>query len=270
MMRSKEILITTKKSRNRVFIENESNAVPTVFLHGFTGTSKSWSEVISKINTYSISIDIVGHGESYFNNLDLIYSENDWCEDLSEILSYLKIETINLCGYSMGGRLALAFTLKYPEKVNNLILESTSTGIQGKKERETRYQEDLKLCKLISSDFINFTQKWESGPLFLNQESRNRKAFICQKKDRLSHKPQQLIKSLKVFSQGKMEYQGDKFSTLNLPIKLICGAEDEKYLKINKKMLQENNNCSYHIIPFSVHNVHLENVDDFVEAIKLN
>ncbi len=68
----------------------------------------------------------------------------------------MNIEKLNLCGYSMGGRLAISFVTKYPEKINTLILESASYGIESKEGREERLKKDLKLCKHIEKDFPKF------------------------------------------------------------------------------------------------------------------
>ena len=137
-----------------------------VFLHGFTGSHYSWDQVVEKLDCTVVTLDLPGHGKSTFNSLSADYDIGDWCEDFNEILDFSDIGKINLCGYSMGGRLATAFASKYPEKINKLILESASYGIESKEEREGRLSEDLKLCNLIETDFPAFVQKWESSPLF--------------------------------------------------------------------------------------------------------
>ena len=43
-----------------------------------------------------------------------------------------------LIGYSMGGRAALSYAVKYPEKLAGLILESTSAGIADEKLRRRK------------------------------------------------------------------------------------------------------------------------------------
>ena len=267
-MKGKEIIVETDRSKNYLFVNNKSSSIPTLFLHGFTGTSNSWSEVISKLSSYSIALDIVGHGKSTFNDLDNDYSIDDWCDDLNEILDSFKIVELNICGYSMGGRLAIAFAAKYAKKINGLILESTSLGIKDKKAREDRYQEDLKLCEVIKNDFHKFVEKWERTSLFSSQSKRNQVQFKKQRENRLSHNPAQLSKALKAFSQGHMRPYEAEFSKFNFPISIINGSDDFKYKLIGKRMSKINKQAIQHVVNNANHNVHLESTDAFINLIK--
>ena len=61
-----------------------------------------------------------------------------------------KVKKLHLCGYSLGGRLAISFAAKYPDMIQSLLLESTSLGIADRVEREERYQKDLNISISIS------------------------------------------------------------------------------------------------------------------------
>ena len=118
-------------SKTKIFIKkfNESSEIPYFFLHGFTGSVNSWTNVIKKFNKYSYVMDIPGHQRSHFKDLNLEYTINDWCYEIYIMLNELEIKKINFCGYSKGGRLAMAFANKYPDKINSLLLESTLLGL---------------------------------------------------------------------------------------------------------------------------------------------
>jgi len=167
----------------------------------------------------------------------------------------------------MGGRLAVAFASKYPDKIQSLILESATLGINDNNAKKERYQEDLKLSDLIESNFSTFIHKWENNPLFLNQEKRNKKGFLRQRKDRMTHNPAQLSKALKVFSQGAMESYEKEFSTFEFPIVIINGEEDSKYLKIGKNMKIISEISAHYTVVNSSHNIHLEQVDKFIDYL---
>ena len=89
-----EITVNTSKSANHLITNGKSSSVPTFFLHGFLGTSSTWNEILYRADFYAIAPDIVGHGKSSFHDLSLDYTADDWCEDLSEILDFLKIEKV--------------------------------------------------------------------------------------------------------------------------------------------------------------------------------
>lgn len=64
-----------------------------------------------------------GHGESELGIENI--SIDSYVEDLKYLLDELGIENINLIGFSLGGAVALEFTIKYPQFVDSLILMST-------------------------------------------------------------------------------------------------------------------------------------------------
>ena len=264
----KEITIKTNRTINRVYINGKESSIPTIFLHGFTGSNQSWEEVITILDGKSIALDLPGHGKSIFKDLDIDYNIEDWCEDFIEIVTFLKLDIFNLCGYSMGGRLAIAFASKYPEKINKLILESTSFGIEDKNDRKIRFEEDLNLCSLIETDFHEFIQKWENNPLFLKQRDRNSNSFFKQQADRLLRNPAQLSKALKSFSQGKMNFYNDEIPKFSFPIMIINGFEDDKYIEIGKILNKINDKSIHYIIDNSNHNVHLESIDAFIDLLR--
>jgi len=266
---SKEIIIKTKRTTNYAYLNSKRDATPTLFLHGFTGSHSSWEKVIEKIEVAAIALDLPGHGKSTFNNLDVNYSIDCWCEDLNEILNSLEVDKVNLCGYSMGGRLAIAFAVKYPKRVNKLILESTSCGIEGAEDKEERFKEDLKLCSLIEADLLKFVKKWEDSTLFINQRRRSLEGFLNQKKKRLSHNPIQLSKALRSFSQGQMDFYLHNISKFEFPIVIINGAEDKKYVQIGGQISALASSAKHYIIPNSGHNVHLENPALFIDCLNL-
>ena len=265
---SKEIIIKTERTTNYVYLNNEESSVPTVFLHGFTGSHRSWNEVVDRLGFRAITVDLPGHGFSVFNNLGTEYSIDDWCEDFNKILDDLGVDAVNLCGYSMGGRLAIAFAAKYPHKINRLILESASYGVEDKKKREERFQEDLKLCRLIEKDLAEFVQKWQNNPLFSNQKRRRPQSFLNQQKERLSHDPRQLSKALSSFSQGKMRFYKNSFAEFKFPITVINGADDLKYIEMGKILCRMNRKATQCILDSAGHNTHLENVSKFIVCLK--
>ena len=68
-------------------------------------------------------MDLRGHGESYLGNdevnIDLYVS------DLKNLLDDLNLDKVDLIGFSLGGAVALDFSLKYPENVSSLVLMSS-------------------------------------------------------------------------------------------------------------------------------------------------
>ena len=56
------------------------------------------------------------------------YTYQQLANDTAGLLDALKIPKADVMGYSLGGHIAQAFTVNYPEKVNRLILVATTCG----------------------------------------------------------------------------------------------------------------------------------------------
>lgn len=125
-----------------VYVEIQGDVhLPTiVMLHGFTGSTRTWQEITRRLQGRfrTIAIDLIGHGKTAKPSELSRYSMDEQIKDLDDVVIQLGLERFTLLGYSMGGRTALAYAVGSPEKVEMLILESTSPGLQGKEERESR------------------------------------------------------------------------------------------------------------------------------------
>lgn len=103
----------------------EGNGDILLFIHGLSDNLLYWEVLATHLKKYYqvIRIDLRGHGESELGNENI--SINSYVDDLKCLLDELGIENINLIGFSLGGAVALEFTIKYPQFVDSLILMST-------------------------------------------------------------------------------------------------------------------------------------------------
>nr|WP_243835785.1 2-succinyl-6-hydroxy-2,4-cyclohexadiene-1-carboxylate synthase [Sporosarcina pasteurii] len=210
-----------------------------IFLHGFTGTSSTWIEVMESLegSFKMIAIDLTGHGKTDAPAEPNRYAMEEQVEDLAALFSTLNLKAFSLVGYSMGGRIALAYTEKYPEHVHTLILESASPGLKTEQERQARREADLKLARRIKKQGIEqFVSFWENIPLF---ESQKQMSIECQQKvrmERLSQRELGLSNSLIGIGTGNQPSFWEKLRTLRLPVLLITGEIDNKFVNIAREM----------------------------------
>lgn len=106
-----------------LFYESYGEGEPIVFIHGNFNDHQIWEEQMRAFsaNHYVISYDLRGYGQSdtpriSFSNV----------EDLKLLIDVLGLAKVNLVGSSMGGSVAIDFTLAYPERVTRLILAAPS------------------------------------------------------------------------------------------------------------------------------------------------
>ena len=243
-----------------------SEKISIIFLHGFTGRGTDWSPVIDRLDQifYPVAPDIIGHGESDSPDDIKYYSEFSLIEQLDFIITQLSLKKVILCGYSMGGRIALSYTLRYPDKVLGLILESTTPGISRKKERIERIKNDELLSEKIMNDGVeSFITYWMKIPLFSSLQNNPNVSAEKIIEERNNNSATGLSNSLKGFSTGRMsdywkEIPGIKQNTL-----LITGELDRKYSETNSSMKEKIELCRHEIIKGCGHNTHLENPEEF-------
>jgi len=112
-----------------IYYEVTGGGQPFVFIHGGGQECNSWNSQTAYFSKRYrvITFDIRGHGRSEVPEGS--YSISDCVEDLRQLLDHLGVQRTYLAGLSMGGNIALSFTLDYPERVNALILAGTNSGL---------------------------------------------------------------------------------------------------------------------------------------------
>jgi pimeloyl-ACP methyl ester carboxylesterase len=84
-----------------------------VLLHGFAGTRQTWDRVIAQLDPQRyrpLALDLPGHGESSSYERLITF---EGC--VEQVLAAAPRRFV-LCGYSMGGRIALHAALAAPDR----------------------------------------------------------------------------------------------------------------------------------------------------------
>lgn len=100
-----------------------------VFINSLGSDLRIWGEVIENVfSTYNILVfDKPGHGLTQAVSSN--YRIQDYAYDLKELLRVLGINKIYLIGISIGGLIAMKFTLLYPSIVEKLVVSNTAAKI---------------------------------------------------------------------------------------------------------------------------------------------
>ncbi len=241
---------------------------PTVlFIHGFMGSGQDWHQIIDQLyGKYSIlTIDLPGHGKSILDKEEF-YSFHYVNKSINAILDFLHIDRVILCGYSMGGRVALNYASKYSERINKLILESASPGLHSIKDRKDRQRYDSLMAeKLENIPYTKFLVEWYQLPLFTSLRANHRHYDIIESKKQNSSR--HLALALRKMGTGEMEPMWFKLSYLTMPTCIIHGELDEKYSLISQQMQELIPNSKIYKINNSGHVPHIENLHAFINIL---
>ncbi len=98
---------------------------PLLILHGLFGSSDNWRTLGKKFaeKFRVVFVDLPNHGRSPHTE-DFNYTS--MVEDLKELADDLKLDSFRIIGHSMGGKAAIAFAAKYPEKVRQMVVVDIS------------------------------------------------------------------------------------------------------------------------------------------------
>jgi esterase len=119
---------------------------PFIILHGFMGMGDNWKTLGKKFakNGYQVHlIDQRNHGRSFH---DPVFTYKAMVADLLLYCRHHDLDEIILLGHSMGGKTAMEFAVKHPERLSKLVIADI-----GPKEYPQHHQDVLK--GLSSLDF---------------------------------------------------------------------------------------------------------------------
>lgn len=242
-------------------VEITGQGEPLLLLHGFTGSKESWAPFIP---TWSrdyrvIALDIIGHGGSAAPADASRYAMEQAVNDLTKLLDLVDVSKTHVLGYSMGGRLALSLAVLAPHKVRSLILESSSPGLSEASAREERRRSDERLAQRIEQEGLEwFVSYWDHIPLFQSLRKLPQEVRRQMREQRLRNRPQGLAGSLRGMGTGAQPSWWENLRTLQMPVQLIVGEEDEKFVNIAKRMHSMLPQSRLYVAEQAGHIVHVE------------
>lgn len=116
----------------RVYYEVYGEGKPIVLLHGaFYTIDLNWSQLIPELSKTRkvIAIEMQGHGHTPFSDRKL--SITTLASDVEKLMDYLKIDSADIAGYSMGGSVAYQFAVQYPKRLRKLVIISSTYKTSG-------------------------------------------------------------------------------------------------------------------------------------------
>src|SRR5947209_8068490 len=111
----------------KVYYEVYGEGRPIVLLHGaFYTIEMNWGGLIPELSKTRkvIAIEMQGHGHTPFSDRKL--SITTLASDVEKVMDYLKIDSADVAGYSMGGSVAYQFAVQNPKRLRKLVIISST------------------------------------------------------------------------------------------------------------------------------------------------
>lgn len=190
--------------------------LPIVMVPGLAQRSTVWDEVIALMAPQeAVAVEIPSGGD--FEATSRRIAENG---------------PALFAGYSLGGRLCLAAALHAPENVTRLVLISSTAGILGADERKLRRgkDEDLAACA-ENHGATTFYRRLFAAPVFSTQD-RSRSL------DHRFDDGKLIAAQLRSLGQGVQESLWGRLHDLEIPVTVVVGERDEKYVRLGSDMVE--------------------------------
>ena len=217
-----------------------------VLVHGFTQSPASWDAVARTLpgEVVTLAVEVAG--------------------DFVETARSLDVGPGEYVGYSMGGRLCLQLALDRPDVVQRLVLVSSSPGLAAPAERAARRDADEKLAQEIEHEGVDaFLERWLAQPLFATLAPDQ--AGLDER--RRANSVERLTSQLRVLGQGAQPSNWDRLGELAMPVLLIVGELDSKYVEIARRMADAIPDARLHVIAGAGHACHLERPEEIAHLL---
>jgi len=207
-----------------------------VLVHGFGEHSDRYTDMANHFSRMGLSIytlDHRGHGRSdgpRWNPESFDYYIDDLKTYIKKVKAWESEKKIFMLGHSLGGEIALKYTIVHGEDLEGVIVSAPVVGSYlalpslGRKAVPTSTARLLgpvldAVCKVIPNAYLPGTQ---INPHFLNHDPKNYMAYandpiVC-------HEPMKL-RLLAELSKN-MVYLQDHASNLQVPCLIMCGSKD--------------------------------------------
>ena len=243
-----------------IYIGDEGKGFPLILIHGFLGSSKMWEPQINFFKNHFrvITPDLPGFGKS--NKAKSHNSIQSIANLLMDCLEEKKIDKFYLLGHSMGGMIIQEMAKEYGNKIVKLICYSTGPRgeMPGRFESVDQSRENLKK-KGLKITVKNIAKTW-----FVRKE--NAKYFdICIEAGKQT--------STKAADDALIAFKNwngvDALKNIKNETLIVWGDQDKSYNLEQIKTLEKSIKKSKLVIfKNCAHNVHLEQPDQFNNAIK--
>lgn len=228
---------------------------PLVFLHGFNGSPYAWDDVVARLPSGASALRpmLAGHGP--------VPAPGSFVAEVDRIASLIAElpGPVHVCGYSLGGRLAIGLVARHAKLLSRVTLIGANVGLASETDRVTRAEQDDVWASMIEREGVAaFIDRWEAQPLFATQLQLPEEVRAAQRTRRLDHDAQRLGGAMRALSLGRMPHYAEALAAADVQITLVSGELDAKFTDVARRLLPSLRRGRHHIVEGAGHNVVLE------------
>ena len=227
----------------------EGNGEVVVLIHGLSDSLDYWLALSSflKNNYRVLRYDLRGHGKTPVGSDEI--TVDLYAEDLKNLLDDLNIKKANLVGFSLGGAIALEFSIKYPSYVSSMVL--MSSYFNASKTKENFYEQIIQSIDDSYDKFYDYMMPLILCPDVIGENKEELE--ILKQLSVLTANVEGIKKASIACSNFDVE---DKLNEIDIPTLILAGRYDEIYpVEIQKELNSKIKNSELIIIDNVKHNL---------------
>lgn len=254
-----------------IFWASAGEGPAVVFIHAGVADSRMWDDLLGRLSLHfrCIRYDLRGYGRSSYPPGPFSH-----LADLEGVLQIAGVKSATLIGASLGGRIAIDFTLAHPDRVSRLVLVASALGGHEWSEEVRRFgrQEDAALDAgdLDAAVELNL-RMWVDGPgrepttVSAHERARigamQRNAFEKQIAADAQMDPPTAMDDLQPPAV-------ERLADIRVPTLVVVGDEDvSDILEIAARASQEISRARKVVIPGTAHMLSVEKPEEFAEDV---
>ncbi|MDZ4753878.1 MAG: alpha/beta fold hydrolase [Phycisphaerae bacterium] len=233
-------------------------APPLVLLHGFLGEPADWDAVVAALTVPRrvLRADLLRAATSAFDLASLARA-------LADAINELVRAPVDIVGYSLGGRVALALLHDRPDCAEHVLAVSATPGIDNAQERLQRSSADDALADVLERDGLGaFIERWYAQPLFA--ALRSHPDFGVVSRRRAAGDGASWARILRDASPGRNRSLWSELRRMATTpsvtnrLSFAVGSLDAKYLDLSREVTERVPALRVDVIDGAGHAVHLE------------
>ena len=193
--------------------EISGEGAPVVLIHGFASDrvqnwrAPGWYAALNKAGYRVVALDCRGHGESGKAYEPERYANDLMAGDVLAVMDAANIKTADVMGYSMGGMIAIHFTLRHGERVRKLVVGGVGETYLHDRSADPRIAETAAALEIDDKSKIT-NPVAKAFRDFADQAGKDRRALAaCMRGSRPNHPPHELAQTAQ-------------------PVLIVCGEND--------------------------------------------
>ncbi|GAG58408.1 unnamed protein product, partial [marine sediment metagenome] len=113
----------------KICYEVHGEGDPVILVHGFGRKKENWIAQFKPFSEHFKIIRFDNRGAGKSDRPKGVYTMEVFVDDIAGLMDYIEIDKAHIVGWSLGGKIVQNFALKYPERVDKMVLINTNYGL---------------------------------------------------------------------------------------------------------------------------------------------